>query len=720
MVPSIGGALTGAIGKVIELTTTDQGSPALVVRLTKDADMRVYGAKGDEVIVQPKFVEVDSGLYGAQVNEAPLEEEQYRRPSIEEFEAMSTEERKAAFERALQHHHDNRRNWSPDEEGDSADNLHAMEELMKRQADVDRKNKEFDMRRQNKDFGSAPYFFESSEEGLGWTDEELAAHLQKHPRGVTAADMAYAFGGHVNTQAAALDAAVARGVAKKNGKWYVFDNEYVGASPMREALSPEDRAHYDSVMNKGKVPNLKGDMGPLDGMEGPFQFRSGAVLYYDTKAGKYYDRGKDMYLDNDEAAALIMEYGMNTKQKTQYGVTGSGFGDGAKKAPALPANASPMQIAKAFMDSRGWKLPQDKALDLVMHLRSAKAKKQEDVQTAVVDFIQKNNISVKEENENFSAKTEGAGKSYLTGEQPQEYDTVSLDGEEYEVKIVRGNGDVDISRDDRYGSESLTISPENLEFISREGETVTESDMQRGTNDGMRRAHELVKGAQQAVDGILDMEYEPTHTNIDWEMVVKALSEAMGIMRQSMNEDSSITELEEGAGDKESALRQIVADSQYGVVDGQEVDLYSASAVVKVIDALNPQNKEKYLALPVATMVEMAFKMMKETKSLDEYGDHEAQARGGLAHSTHTTDAELDQIEDIARDMLEAGIQNSRIPVGLMSVASALKAQGFDASVSSGVLNIDGAYFMGKASKFEIAPGEDVRRVGEYVIGRMG
>jgi len=55
------------------------------------------------------------------------------------------------------------------------------------------------------------------------------------------------------------------------------------------------------------VPNLKGDMGPIDGMEGPFQYKSGAVLYYDPKAGKYYDRGKDMYLDNEEASKLTME-----------------------------------------------------------------------------------------------------------------------------------------------------------------------------------------------------------------------------------------------------------------------------------------------------------------------------------------------------------------------------------------------------------------------------
>ena len=59
----IGGALTGAIGRVVELTMSTQGKPALVVRLTKDADMQVYGKSGDEVIVQPKFVEKDQGMY---------------------------------------------------------------------------------------------------------------------------------------------------------------------------------------------------------------------------------------------------------------------------------------------------------------------------------------------------------------------------------------------------------------------------------------------------------------------------------------------------------------------------------------------------------------------------------------------------------------------------------------------------------------------------------
>lgn len=36
------------------------------------------------------------------------------------------------------------------------------------------------------------------------------------------------------------------------------------------------------------------------GLEGPFRLESGKVVYYDPKAGKYYDRDTDMYLSDDE------------------------------------------------------------------------------------------------------------------------------------------------------------------------------------------------------------------------------------------------------------------------------------------------------------------------------------------------------------------------------------------------------------------------------------
>lgn len=38
----------------------------------------------------------------------------------------------------------------------------------------------------------------------------------------------------------------------------------------------------------------------LDGLEGPFVLKSGKVVYYDPKEGKYYDRDSDMYMSDEE------------------------------------------------------------------------------------------------------------------------------------------------------------------------------------------------------------------------------------------------------------------------------------------------------------------------------------------------------------------------------------------------------------------------------------
>jgi hypothetical protein len=40
-----------------------------------------------------------------------------------------------------------------------------------------------------------------------------------------------------------------------------------------------------------------------EGLEGPFSLRSGKVVYYDPKVGKYYDRDTDMYMSHDDYAA---------------------------------------------------------------------------------------------------------------------------------------------------------------------------------------------------------------------------------------------------------------------------------------------------------------------------------------------------------------------------------------------------------------------------------
>lgn len=59
-----------------------------------------------------------------------------------------------------------------------------------------------------------------------------------------------------------------------------------------------------------------------------------------------------------------------------------------------------------------------------------------------------------------------------------------------------------------------------------------------------------------------------------------------------------------------AACRDIVARQQYAKINGHMVDLFSASAIVKVYDAVNDANKAKFKALPVARMAAVAFKLI--------------------------------------------------------------------------------------------------------------
>jgi len=46
------------------------------------------------------------------------------------------------------------------------------------------------------------------------------------------------------------------------------------------------------------------EYGARKGLEGPFHYLNGRVLYYDTQAGEYYDPTTDFYVPNDEVAEL--------------------------------------------------------------------------------------------------------------------------------------------------------------------------------------------------------------------------------------------------------------------------------------------------------------------------------------------------------------------------------------------------------------------------------
>ena len=46
------------------------------------------------------------------------------------------------------------------------------------------------------------------------------------------------------------------------------------------------------------------EYGPRKGLEGPFHYPNGAVLYYDPKEGQYYDPTCDMYVCDEDVAQL--------------------------------------------------------------------------------------------------------------------------------------------------------------------------------------------------------------------------------------------------------------------------------------------------------------------------------------------------------------------------------------------------------------------------------
>lgn len=49
---------------------------------------------------------------------------------------------------------------------------------------------------------------------------------------------------------------------------------------------------------------------PRKGLEGPFAFANGQVLYYDPKEGAYWDPKTDFYLSQEEADSLHQNLAM--------------------------------------------------------------------------------------------------------------------------------------------------------------------------------------------------------------------------------------------------------------------------------------------------------------------------------------------------------------------------------------------------------------------------
>ncbi len=68
---------------------------------------------------------------------------------------------------------------------------------------------------------------------------------------------------------------------------------------------------------------------------------------------------------------------------------------------------------------------------------------------------------------------------------------------------------------------------------------------------------------------------------------------------------------EKGGPERIAALRRIVAEGQYAKVDGLMVDLFSASAIVKVYDAISLINRERFHCFDIRKMADIAFRTIR-------------------------------------------------------------------------------------------------------------
>lgn len=87
-------------------------------------------------------------------------------------------------------------------------------------------------------------------------------------------------------------------------KFNVNESSFVKFIVERKLQSEIDNEYNNYLFSKLN-PEEQEFFTPIEGMEGPIKFKTGAILYYDKREGKYYDRNKDMYIDHETFQSLV-------------------------------------------------------------------------------------------------------------------------------------------------------------------------------------------------------------------------------------------------------------------------------------------------------------------------------------------------------------------------------------------------------------------------------
>ena len=143
----------------------------------------------------------------------------------------------------------------------------------------------------------------------------------------------------------------------------------------------EKQAFVKSVMDKyGKtMPAIDADRyGPIEGLEGPFRARSGKILYYDPKEGKYWDRDSDIYVNDSVFDENFNQQIAQVKQdRSSIGDRGFSELDNIRKALILMGQHAPNKLAsivqKISQELQKIEQEGDTPIDLKSGLASLKA-----------------------------------------------------------------------------------------------------------------------------------------------------------------------------------------------------------------------------------------------------------------------------------------------------------------------------------------------------------
>jgi len=80
--------------------------------------------------------------------------------------------------------------------------------------------------------------------------------------------------------------------------------------------------------------------------------------------------------------------------------------------------------------------------------------------------------------------------------------------------------------------------------------------------------------------------------------------------RRRVREHGTMETVAGNGKDRMNAIRTVVHESQFAKIDGVMMDLFTASIICQVYDALSDANKEKFANHPAPAMANIAYKLV--------------------------------------------------------------------------------------------------------------